>query len=64
MEDDNVAKPIFDQITDLQNRYLPGVIMSDNFDAAWAEYKARYDKVDAAALEAEIERQIQARLKK
>jgi len=64
MEDDNVAKPIFDQITDLQNRYLPGVIMADNFDAAWAEYAKRYDKVDAAALEAEIERQIQARLKK
>ncbi len=64
MEDDNVAKPIFDQITDLQNRYLPGVIMSDNFDAAWAEYAKRYDKVDAAALEAEIESQIKARLKK
>ncbi len=64
MEDDNVAKPIFDQITDLQNRYLPGVIMSNNFDTAWAEYAKRYDKVDSAALEAEIENQIKARLTK
>ncbi|MBP7174614.1 MAG: extracellular solute-binding protein [Thermoclostridium sp.] len=61
MEEDNIARPIFDQITDLQNRYLPGVIMSDNFDAAWAEYVKRYDSVDYPALEAEIERQIQMR---
>jgi len=64
MEDDNVAKPIFDEITDLQNRYLPGVIMSDNFDAAWEEYAKRYEKVNYKALEEEIERQIQARLRK
>jgi putative aldouronate transport system substrate-binding protein len=64
MEEDNIAKPIFDQITDLQNRYLPGVIMSDKFDAAWEEYAKRYDSVDYAALEEEIERQIQARLTK
>lgn len=64
MSEDNIAKPIFDQITDLQNRYLPGVIMSDNFDAAWAEYAKRYESVDYPALEAEIEKQIQLRLKK
>jgi putative aldouronate transport system substrate-binding protein len=64
MEEDNIAKPIFDQITDLQNRYLPGVIMSDNFDAAWEEYAKRYESIDYPALEEEIERQIQARLKK
>lgn len=64
MEEDNIAKPIFDEITDLQNRYLPGVIMSDNFDAAWNEYVARYENVNYKALEEEIERQIQARLTK
>jgi len=64
MEEDNVAKPIFDQITDLQNRYLPNVIMSNDFEAAWAEYAARYEDVDYAALEEEIEKQIQARLRK
>jgi putative aldouronate transport system substrate-binding protein len=64
MEEDNIAKPIFDEITDLQNRYLPGVIMSDNFDAAWDEYVARYENVNYKALEEEIERQIQARLTK
>ncbi len=64
MEEDNVAKPIFDQITDLQNRYLPGVIMSKDFEKAWDEYAKRYDSVDYPALEKEIERQIQMRLKK
>ncbi len=58
---DNVATPIFNEITDLQNRYLPGVIMSDNFEAAWAEYAKRYESVDYPALEEEIEKQIQER---
>ncbi|NLX78088.1 MAG: extracellular solute-binding protein [Clostridiaceae bacterium] len=62
MEDDNIAKPIFDQITDLQNRYLPGVIMSDDFEAAWAEYVARYENIDYRALEEEVERQIRERM--
>ncbi len=59
---DNVAKPIFDEITDLQNRYLPGIIMSNDFDTAWKEYAARYESVDYNALETEIENQIQLRL--
>lgn len=61
---ENVAKPIFDEITDLQNRYLPGIIMSDDFDTAWEEYAARYESVDYNALETEIEAQIQMRLVK
>ena len=61
MEEDNVAKPIFDEITDLQNRYLPNVIMSKDYDSAWAEYAKRYESVDYPALEEEIEKQIKAR---
>ncbi len=61
MEEDNIAKPIFDEITDLQNRYLPNVIMSKDFDSAWAEYAKRYESVDYPALEEEIENQIKAR---
>lgn len=61
MEEDNIAKGIFNDITDLQNRYLPGVIMSDDFNAAWGEYANRYESVDYPALEAEIEKQIKAR---
>jgi len=64
MTEENVAKPIFNDITDLQNRYLPGVIMSDNYEAAWTEYAKRYESVDYAALEDEIEKQIQMRLDK
>ena len=43
----------FDRITDIQNRYLPHVIMADDFDAAWAEYLRHYEEMadDIAALE-------------
>ena len=62
MEEDNIAKPIFDQITDLQNRYLPGVIMAEDFESAWAEYVKRYENVNYRALEEEVERQIRERM--
>ncbi len=64
MEEDNIAKPIFDEITDLQNRYLPGVIMADDYEAAWEEYANRYESIDYPALDEEIEKQIQLRLTK
>jgi putative aldouronate transport system substrate-binding protein len=64
MDEDNPVKAIFNDITDLQNRYLPGVIMADDFEAAWAEYAARYEKVDYKLLESEIEKEIKARYKK
>lgn len=64
MEEDNIAKIVFDQITDLQNRYLPGVIMAEDFDAAWEEYAKRYEDIDYRALEEEVERQIRARMHK
>jgi len=62
MEEDNIAKVVFDQITDLQNRYLPGVIMAEDFEKAWEEYVKRYESVDYPALEAEVERQIRERM--
>lgn len=64
MDEDNPVKAIFNDITDLQNRYLPGVIMADDFESAWKEYVARYEKVDYKLLESEIEKEIKARYKK
>lgn len=64
MDEDNPVKEIFNDITDLQNRYLPNVIMADDFEAAWAEYAARYENVNYPLLEAEIEKEIKARYKK
>lgn len=61
MEEDNMAKTVFNEITDLQNRYLPSIIMSKNFDADWAAYVKRYESVDYPGMEAEVEKQIQAR---
>jgi len=62
MPEDNIAKIIFNDITDLQNRHLPGIIMSNNFMADWETYIARYDALDIAALESEMEFQIRERL--
>ncbi|HEY8420733.1 MAG TPA: extracellular solute-binding protein [Thermoclostridium sp.] len=64
MEEDNIAKIVFDQITDLQNRYLPGVIMAEDFESAWETYAKRYDELNIKALEEEVERQIRARMRK
>lgn len=61
MAEDDPTKAIFDQLTDLQNRYLPGVIMADDFEAAWAEYAARYENVDYATLEATIQQAVTER---
>ena len=38
MDSEAPERQTFDKITDIQNRYLPGVIMSDDFDAAWEKY--------------------------
>lgn len=64
MDEDNPVKAVFNEITDLQNRYLPGVIMSDDFDSAWADYIKKYESVDYPMLEKEIEKEIKARYKK
>lgn len=62
MEEDNPVKAIFDQITDIQNRNLPNVIMADDFEAAWEEYVKKYEEIDYHFLEDEIEKEIRARL--
>ena len=60
--DGSDAKTAFDQITDTENKYLPGVIMSDDFEAAWAEYLARYDSIDFKAYEDFVNAQIAERM--
>ena len=38
MDAEAPERQTFDKITDIQMRYLPGIIMSDDFDAAWEKY--------------------------
>ena len=38
MDSEAPERLTFDKLTDIQNRYLPGVIKADDFDAAWATY--------------------------
>ena len=40
MDAEAPERQTFDKITDIQMRYLPGIIMSDDFDAAWEKYIA------------------------
>jgi len=42
-------KIAFQEIQDTERIYLPEVIMADDFESAWAEYAARYDKINYQA---------------
>jgi putative aldouronate transport system substrate-binding protein len=61
MPDDDPTKIVFTQLTELQDRYLPGVIMSDDFEAAWTEYAARYEEIDYQTLETTIQQAVAER---
>jgi putative aldouronate transport system substrate-binding protein len=56
------AKVALEDIKDTAMRYLPGVIMADDFESAWAEYVARYDSINYKAYEEELDRQIAERM--
>jgi putative aldouronate transport system substrate-binding protein len=56
------ARIAWDEVKDTASRYLPGVIMADDFESAWAEYVARYDNINYAAYEEELNRQIAERM--
>jgi len=60
--DGSDAAIAFDQITDTENRYLPGVIMADDFESAWTEYAARYDNINVKAWEDFVNKQIAERM--
>lgn len=62
LEDGSDAKIAFDQITDTENKLLPRVIMADDFEKAWAEYAAEYDKINYKAYEDFVNAQIADRM--
>lgn len=62
LEDGTDAKIAIDEVTDAQNKYLPRVIMADDFDAAWDEYMVAFEKINYKAYEDEINRQIKERM--
>ena len=35
------------QIDALKHKYLPQVVMSDDFESEWAQYKEEYGKIDS-----------------
>ncbi len=66
IEDGSDAKIALNKITELENKYLPRIIVedADKFDAAWDGYMAELEKVNYKAYLDEVNRQIAERSKK
>ncbi len=66
IEDGSDAKIGINKITELENKYLPRLIVedADKFDAAWAAYVAEYEKINYKAYLDEVNRQIAERMGK
>ncbi len=62
LNDSTPAGQVMGQLDKLKHKYLPQVVMSDDFDATWAEYKEEYGKIDSEvyfnALTDEVARRI------
>jgi putative aldouronate transport system substrate-binding protein len=66
IEDGSEARDAINKITELENKYLPRLIIedADKFDAAWDAYVAEIEKVNYKAYLDEVNRQIQSRMNK
>lgn len=66
IEDGSEARDALNKITDLENKYLPRLIIedADKFDAAWDAYVAEIEKVNYKAYLDEVNRQIKSRMGK
>jgi putative aldouronate transport system substrate-binding protein len=64
IEDGSEARDAINKITDLENKYLPRLIIedADKFDAAWDAYVAEIEKVNYKAYLDEVNRQIKLRM--
>ncbi len=64
IEDGSPAKMAINKITELQNKYLPRLIVEDvgKFDEAWGAYVAELEKVNYKAYLDEVNRQIKERM--
>jgi putative aldouronate transport system substrate-binding protein len=63
IEDGTDAKNSEHRISELQERYLPRIIMSEDFESSWIEYIAEFEKIDYVAYEKEVDKQIAQRMK-
>ncbi len=63
LEDGSDAKTALNKITELENKFLPQLIVedADKFDAAWDAYVAEYSKVNYQAYLDEVNKQIKER---
>ena len=62
IEEGSPAKIAEQNINEVQERYLPRVIMADNFESAWADYMVEFGKIDYRPYEEEVDKQIAERM--
>ena len=49
---------------EVKHEYLPRVVMSDDFEAAWDEYMQAYKNCDAESYIAELQNEVTRRINK
>lgn len=50
-------------MSDVKHKWLPQVIMAEDFESAWESYMEEYEReVDVEAYEAELTREVQRRI--
>jgi putative aldouronate transport system substrate-binding protein len=62
--DGSDAQTAINELTDLENTYLPRIIIADEdkFDAAWDDYMARMEKINTQAYLDWVNSEIKARM--
>lgn len=61
MNDSTQGGIVMKQLDKLKHKYLPQVVMSDDFDAEWNEYKEEYAKIDSEIYFNELTEEVRRR---
>ncbi len=61
MDDSTPGGRVMAQIDALKHKYLPQVVMSDDFESEWAQYKEEYGKIDSQVYFDELTEEVRRR---
>ena len=57
------AGVVWKEMTEVKQQWLPQVVMADNFDAAWAQYKNAYDETNPDVFFDDMQLELERRIK-
>ena len=57
------AGVVWKEMTEVKQQWLPQVVMADNFDAAWAQYKNAYDETNPDVFFEDMQLELERRIK-